>query len=216
MRWGLDEHGYSSSTTEQIVTAAARFGSFRDATAAIEMMGVPISERQVIRVAPERGRELIEQRDRKVIEHRRRQLPARTSVIPEAVVVEVDGGRIRTRGVEQGPGVHQARNQEDKIAALVTLRGPTFANDPRPEPPESFANPRRVQRLVQQMKGQAGESPAEEPQEQRKDRAAPTEAVEAEPQWSPKRLDSLQNRGRGAIGVDEIHRPSEANPLHVP
>jgi hypothetical protein len=29
-------------------------------------------------------------------------------------------------------------------------------------------------------------------------------------------LDSLQNRGRGAIGVDEIHRPSEANPLHVP
>lgn len=185
---GLDEHRYSSSIIEQIVTAAARFGSFRDATVAIRMMGVEISERQVIRVAHELGRELIDSRDRKVIEHRRRQLPPRTSVVPEAVVVEVDGGRIRTRASERSPGVHQAQNQEDKIACLATLRGPTFESDPQPEPPRSFENPRRVQRLVQQMKGQAGEVQREEIAEHPKDPATPSEAAEATERWSPKRL----------------------------
>jgi len=40
MRLGLDEHAVSSSVLERIVTAAARFGSFRDATAAVQM-GLP-------------------------------------------------------------------------------------------------------------------------------------------------------------------------------
>ena len=59
------------------------------------MSGIDISESQVRRLAHEVGAELIEQRDRKVIEHRRRQLPTRVAVIPDAVAVEVDGGRIR-------------------------------------------------------------------------------------------------------------------------
>ena len=103
----------------------------------------------------ELGQELIAERDRKVIEHRRRQLAARTSVIPEAVVAEVDGGRIRTRAADSAPGVHDAQNKEDKVACLTTLSSTTFASDPQPEPPESFRCPRRIQRLVQQMKGQA-------------------------------------------------------------
>ncbi len=89
---GLDEHAFSSSVVQCIVTAAARFSSFRDATDAVRMAGVPISENQVRRLAHEVGRELIARRDQKVVEHRRRQLAPRTAVVPEAVVVEVDGG----------------------------------------------------------------------------------------------------------------------------
>jgi hypothetical protein len=148
-----------------VVTAAARFGSFRDATAAVGMSGVALSESQVRRLAHEVGHELIEQRDRKALEHRHRLLTPRTPVVPAAVVVEVDGGRLRTRAANAGRGVHDPQNKEDKIACLATLAGPTFPADPCPEPPAAFLCPRRVRRLVSQMKrataeGDAGDTSA--------------------------------------------------------
>jgi hypothetical protein len=185
---GLDEHAYSSSVVEQIITAAARFSSFRDATFAIQMAKIAIGESQVRRLAHEVGQELIAARDRKVIEQRRRQLPARTAVIPEAVVVEVDGGRLRTRAADAAPGVHDAQNKEDKVACLATLTRPLFARDPQPEPPESFRCPRRVQRLVQQMKGQAGEAILPEIGDESLDPEAKRTEAEATERWSPKRL----------------------------
>jgi hypothetical protein len=185
---GLDEHAYSSSVVEQIVTAAARFSSFRDATYAIQMSKIDISESQVRRLSHEVGKELIAVRDRKVIEHRRRRLAARTSVIPDAVVVEVDGGRIRTRAADSAPGVHDAQNKEDKVACLATLSSTTFVSDPQPEPPESFQCPRRIQRLVQQMKGQAGEANLQEVVDESANPAGEGGEVEAPPRWSPERL----------------------------
>ena len=185
---GLDEHAYSSSVVELVVTATARFSSFRDATDALQMSGIDIGQSQVRRLAHEVGAELIDQRDRKAIEHRRRQLSPRTEVVPESVVVEVDGGRIRTRAANTRPGVHEAQNKEDKIASLVTLSGPTFAEDPCPEVPDAFLCPRRVQRLVSQMKGQAGEVDPQEILEEQADH--PVERVGAEPtkRWSPEQL----------------------------
>jgi hypothetical protein len=184
---GLDEHAYSSCVVQRIVTATARFSSFRDATDAVRMSGVCISESQVRRLAHAVGQELIDNRDREAVEHRRRQLPARTEATPEAVVVEVDGGRIRTRAAGAGPGVHDAQNKEDKIACLATLSGPTFPTDPCPEPPESFECPRRVQRLVAGMKGQAGEAERGEIPEEPATAAAEAERPPPEERWSPER-----------------------------
>jgi len=185
---GLDEHRYSSTLLERIVTATARFSSFRDATDAVQMSGIAISESQVRRLAHQVGQELIDERDRKAIAHRRRQLLPRTEVVPEAVVVEVDGGRIRTRAANAAPGVHEAQNKEDKIACLATLTSQTFVADPCSEPPEAFRCPRRVQRLVSQMKGQAGEANAPEIPEESADPVVPSvEASESE-RWSPERL----------------------------
>jgi hypothetical protein len=152
------------------------------------MSGIDISGSQVRRLAHEVGAELIAERDRKAVEHRRRQLPPRTEVAPEAVVVEVDGGRIRTRAAGSAAGVHDAQNKEDKIACLVTLTGPTLATDPCPEPPESFLCPRRVQRLVSQMKGQAGDADAQElPGGSGDPDGEPSGKPSAE-RWSPVRL----------------------------
>jgi hypothetical protein len=149
------------------------------------MAGIDISESQVRRLAHEVGAELIGQRDRKVIEHRRRQLPARVAVIPEAVAVEVDGGRIRTRAAERGPGVHEAQNKEDKVACLATLTSSTCAHDPCPEPPDSFTCPRRVKRLVVQMKGQAGEANPPEISDESTDPVADSTETEGPKRWSP-------------------------------
>ena len=137
-------------------------------------------------LAQQVGTELVEQRDRKAGQDRNR-LPVRVAATPEVVAVEVDGGRLRTRAEAAGPGVRDAQNREDKIACLVTLQSAASAQDPQPEPPPSFLLPRRVERLVQQMAGQAGEAtdaseppekPAEEPSEGRAPEHAP---------WAPRK-----------------------------
>jgi hypothetical protein len=152
------------------------------------MAGIAISETQVRRLAREIGRELIDQRDQKVIKHRRRQLTPRTQVISQAVVVEVDGGRIRTRVADAGPGVHDAQNKEDKIACLATLEGPTFTDDPCPEPPHAFQCPRRVQRLVAQMQGDAGEAFDQEIPENSTNSPHQSPRSMEQERWSPRRL----------------------------
>ncbi|HEX4608523.1 MAG TPA: LysR family transcriptional regulator [Urbifossiella sp.] len=185
---GLDEHAYSSYVIEKVVTATARFGSFAAATEAVRMADLDISESQVRRLAHEVGAELVAARDRKVVERRRRQLAARTDVVPPAVVVEVDGGRIRTRQADTGPGVQGPANRESKIACFATLTSPTFATDPQPGVPDGFLCPRRVQRLVQQMKGQAGGALPQEIRDESADPAARPTAARSGPRWSPESL----------------------------
>jgi hypothetical protein len=110
------------------------------------------------------------------------------STPPEVVAIEVDGGRLRTRASDGGPGVHDYQNKEDKVACLVSLKSAEHATDPQPEPPESFLQPRRVQRLVQQMQGQSPDKPQEEAQPEQTTAATPAAAqAEAERPPSPVR-----------------------------
>lgn len=136
--------------------------SFSDAAFALHLAGVSISPRHIQHLTQLIGDELTAAGAAQAVAHRRRQLPSEgTPPTPDVVAVaEVDGGRLRTRAEGCGPGVHQVQNKEDKIACLVSLPSVAHAQDPQPEPPPSFQEPRRVQRLVQQMKGLAGEQPA--------------------------------------------------------
>jgi hypothetical protein len=165
-----------------IAEADARLHSGADAAFALHLAGVEISSRHVQRIAAEIGAEMAKERDHKAVQHRRRELSARVAATPAVVAVEVDGGRLRTREVDCGPGVHGHQNKEDKIACLVTLKSETHEADPQPEPPDSFLEPRRVQRLVQQMQGLSGDKPQEEAGQE----DAPTPAQpEAESQQRP-------------------------------
>jgi hypothetical protein len=166
-----------------ISEAAGRLQSYDDAAYALGLAQVKISSRHVQRIASEIGSQLATRRDEKVVQQRRRELPVRVAAIPEAVAVEVDGGRLRTRAMGEGPGVHQQQNKEDKVAAFVTLQTQEHQADPQPEPPESFLEPRRVQRLVQQMQGQAGERPQEE--EKKEDASTPQADEPAQPERPP-------------------------------
>jgi hypothetical protein len=165
-----------------ISEAAGALHSFADAAFALHLAGVQISSRHVQRIAGEIGDELAKQRDHKTAQYRRRELPVRVAATPEVVAVEVDGGRLRTRESDCGPGVHQQQNKEDKIACLVSLKSEVHEQDPQPEPPESFLEPRRVQRLVQQMQGLSGGKPQEEAA---KEDASSPQQPEAEPQEPP-------------------------------
>lgn len=141
--------------------AAGRLHSAQEAAFAVELAGVLVSARHLQRIAGEIGWELEGERNRKAAVGRRR-LPVRVKHTPEVVAVEVDGGHLRTRAADGGPGVHEASNQEDKIACLVSLESQVHEHDPQPEPPQSFLEPRRVHRLVQQMQGHSPDRPGDE------------------------------------------------------
>lgn len=187
----LDGHSYSPSLLQAIVTAAARLHSFADAAFALGLSGLSISPRHVQQLAHEIGTELVAARDARADARRHRVLEPRVTTVPEVVVVEVDGGRLRTRATGCGPGVHQAEGKEDKIAALATLSDAAADADPCPEPPPSFVEPRRIQRLVAQMKEPAGETkPQERPgvaADASSDTPVPPATPASEP-WSPKRV----------------------------
>jgi hypothetical protein len=154
----------------------------------VGLTGLSISPRHVQQLTQEVGADLARQRDAQAVLRRRRQLQPRVAQTPAAVVVEIDGGRLRTRACGQGAGVHQAENKEDKIACLATLQSVEHAADPQPEPPPTFLQPRRVQRLVQQMAGQAGEPSGDAPADAGPATLPPSGGgVEDEP-WAPKRL----------------------------
>jgi hypothetical protein len=161
--------------------------SFADAAFALGLSGLSISARHVQQLTQEVGTDLVRVRDAQAQQRRRRQLVPRVATTPEVVAVEVDGGRLRTRAPDAGPGVHAAENKEDKIACLVTLTNAAHAEDPQSEPPPSFVQPRRVQRLVQQMAGQASDPLAAADAPPTEGEAAAIPDPPAEP-WAPRRL----------------------------
>lgn len=183
----LTNHAYSPAAWRLLARAAGRLDSFADAAFALSLAGLTICPQHVRTLAQEVGVDLTRQRDAKAARGRRR-LPARVAQTPTRVAVEVDGGRLRTRASGTGPGVHQPENKEDKVACLVTLQGEEYAQDPQPEPPPAFLQPRRVERLVRQMAGQAGEALPQTEDAETTPAAAAAEPADprAEP-WAPKK-----------------------------
>jgi hypothetical protein len=181
----LDNHNFSPTVLALIARAMGRLNSAAQATFALQLARINISCSQVQRIAQEIGHELAAQRDHKVAQQRRRELPVRVEVTPAVVAVEVDGGHLRTRAADRGPGVHEVQGKENKVAALVTLKSTTTEHDPQPEPPPAFAEPRRVQRLMQQLNGWAGEPP-QAPENRASEPVAAVEPPEA--RNGPKRL----------------------------
>lgn len=166
----------------------------------MKLAHLDISPKHIRELTQQVGRELAGQRDSQVLARRQRTLQPEVALTPDAVVVESDGGRLRTRQSRAGLGVHQHQNKEDKVAAFVTLRSQDFDSDPCPQPPPSFLDCRRVQRLVRQMQGQAADpsqsqtpsATATETDEANEGTepsggAVPREDDEQRPRWSPEK-----------------------------
>jgi hypothetical protein len=153
----LDTHGYSAAILGKIVTAAAQVKSHALAATVLDVVGeIKISGRHVNRLTEEIGMELAGRRDRATEDyvHHRRQPPPVPP--PEVVAIALDGGRVQTRGSDQGPGVHEQQWKEDKVACLLTLQGETFAEDPHPEPPRCFLDAPKVDEMVREIQAHHG------------------------------------------------------------
>lgn len=183
----MDNHTYSPSLLQKITEAGGQLPSFAAAAFALNLFGVDISPRHVNRLTQEIGNELIADRDKKVIKQRRRELHCRVEQTSKAVVVELDGGRVKTRQEGCGPGVHQPQFKEEKVAAFVTLQSEVHPSDPSPEPPPSFEEPRRIVRLVKQMKGFSRSGESEKAPDEEAAESSPNQGQEAVLPWAPKK-----------------------------
>jgi hypothetical protein len=141
---------------------------------------VEISGRHIGRLSREHGQRLIDRQRDCVIAHREKQLAIEIENAPQLAVVELDGGRIRTRAEGRGPGTHEPAWKETKNALFLRMSSEFHEHDPCPELPDSLQNRRRIRELALELSGSA--SGIEEPLEE----LAETSNEAPEPSASPR------------------------------
>jgi hypothetical protein len=108
---------------------------------------------------------------------------------PELAVIECDGGRIRTREPGHGPGVHKDAEgwRETKNACLIRAGRTVSQEDPQPDPPACFCDPKHVAKIAEtEALSVAAPRPAQAPEVTVKERSKEPLVMPAN--WRPKRL----------------------------
>jgi hypothetical protein len=146
--------------------------------------GLKVSAKTIERVVHDVGGELAQRRDASAKSGET--LARRPEEPPDLAVVECDGGRIRTREPGHGPGVHRSGEgwREDKNACLIRAKRRVFAEDPQPEPPASFCDPKHVAKIAETEALSVAAPLAGEP----KPAEEPNQPEASEEDWRPKRL----------------------------
>jgi len=134
----------------QIVILNAETRSFKRASIVMkDVVGLSVSTNTIERISLEAGEELAAAKrdDWSAV------LTGEVVVPPIAVVLN-DGGRIRTRQMGCGPGVHLENEgwSETKNAAFISATSETSDVDPEPQPPSCFLNTEHVAKLTEQAK----------------------------------------------------------------
>lgn len=187
---GFDARELSPGVTFRMGHAAAETRSFERAALVLEKVGdVTVSNDTVQRVVGTIGEELSERRDAN---------PKTDDALalcpeepPALAVVECDGGRIRAREPGHGRGVHLSGEKgwrETKNACLVNATSKTFDDDPQPEPPACFMNPKHVAKIAETEALSVAAPPATTPPDGLQgDDQDDDSAGACEDDWRPKR-----------------------------
>jgi hypothetical protein len=164
-----------------VIYAGTQAASFEQAAKDLAKLAeLDISDQRVRRATIKIGNERVEERDAQTAAFQDLPLPQqRTSPVeqtPQAVCVEMDGGRmqIRERGAEAQEPTSEGFWREMKVGCLTTLTREVHAQDPCPQLPAAFLDREKVAQIAREIKGIAGAaSPAKD--------AAATESEPAEP-----------------------------------
>lgn len=184
---GLDARALTPLLAARVVVAAAETRSFKRAEIVMaDVGGQPVSDNTIQRVVRDVGEELAERRD--CDPKHTNALAQRPEEPPDLAVVECDGGRIRCREPGQGRGVHLSTEgwRETKNACLVRAKRQIFEDDPQPEPPRCFCDPKHVAEIAEtEALSVAAPLPAE-PSREESEPVIETPTAGAD--WRPKRL----------------------------
>ena len=186
---GLDARELTPLLVQRITVAAAETRSFKRAAIVMKNVGGQrVSAKTIERVVHDVGGELAERRD--ADPRTDDALARRPEEPPDLAVVECDGGRIRTREPGHGPGVHREAEgwRETKNACLIRAACTVSEEDPQPEPPECFCDPKHVAKIAETealsvaaaVPDPSGAVPKDDPTE--------SEGLIPPVDWHPKRL----------------------------
>jgi hypothetical protein len=186
---GLDARQLTPLLVRRITHAGAETRSFKRAAIVMKQVaGQPISAKTIERVVRDVGGELAQRRD--ADPKTDDALAQRPESPPTLAVVECDGGRIRTREPGHGPGVHRTGEgwRETKNACLIRATRTVSPEDPQPEPPPCFGDPKHVAKIAEtEALSVASSQPASESRPQSSESSQDTELVPAA-DWHPQRL----------------------------
>lgn len=147
---GFDCRQSTPGVKRKVVLAAASTRSFRLASESLrDLAGIQASPNTIERICIDAGGDLQNAAD----EDWKNVLTGQ-SIAPSLAIVSYDGGRIRTREPNQGPGVHLSGKgwNETKNAIIVSATSAVSEVDPEPQPPKCFFNPDHVAKLTEQAK----------------------------------------------------------------
>ena len=148
----LDGKRYSPAVTERIVAVGGSSTSFSIGSKMLELlMDLKVSAKTVNVTTVTIGSELEQQRDEQANGYQNRSLnrPATVADPPVSIAcVEVDGGRMQTRTVGQGVGVHDPHWRENKNAGFFRMQGDRFTTDPCADLPSCFTDRKRLKDLL--------------------------------------------------------------------
>jgi hypothetical protein len=147
---GLDARELTPLLVGRITSAGVEARSFKRAAIVMKQVaGQPVSAKTIERVVHDVGGELAQRRD--ADPKTDDALAQRPESPPSLAVVECDGGRIRTREPGHGPGVHRTGEgwRETKNACLIRAKRTLSEEDPEPEPPACFRDPKHVAKIAE-------------------------------------------------------------------
>ena len=212
MALGLDARESTPGFKRQLVVFNAETRSSKRAAIAMEQaLGFQVSSNTINRICQEVGEDLAAAQE----ESWKTVLTGEVAV-PEVAIVEYDGGRIRTRKMDCGPGVHLNGKgwNETKNAILVSASSTTSEPDPQPDPPACFLSPKHVAQLTETAKTKENAGENDDLPEQRakpKKAKAKRKPKKPRPPHKPKRilrtvLSSLQSSQEFGVQMEREAR----------
>jgi hypothetical protein len=140
---GFDSRECTPEVVRVAMHLAAETRSFNRAELTMKAtLGLGLSAKTIERLVGQVGEELSYQHAHGISK--------REVLIPDVAVVSCDGGRIRTRTPDRGPGVHDPAWRETKNASFEKMQSPTpLADDPCPALPDTFRQAGHVAKIAE-------------------------------------------------------------------
>ena len=143
---------------QKVVYAGIHALSFELAAQDLEQLAdLRVGAKQVERLTKRIGQERVEQRDAAVKDFRNRPLVEREGVadpgrvVPQVVMVSVDGGRYQNRERDESPGTVGSHWRESKVGVLETLASEVHVSDPDPDLPQCFLDAARTLKMAREI-----------------------------------------------------------------
>ena len=147
---GLDPRESTPGFKRQVTILNGEVRSYKRASIVMQrVVGLNVSPNTIERICLDVGADLVEAEQTQWESVLTGEVP-----VPQVAIVEFDGGRIRTRKEDCGPGVHLAAKgwNETKNAIFVSASSETSDRDPDPEPPACFLDAEHVAKLTEKAK----------------------------------------------------------------